>query len=223
MNINNATEELQKIFRKFNEIKFNNELDDPILIIQTQGKKAAGGWCTAKKVWTNKEKTEFKFEITVCAEYLTKGIEHICNVILHEMVHLWQLQNDIKGCSNGNVYHNKKYKNEAINRGLNVDHAEIIGWSMTSLNDDTKELIKSFNIDENAFEWFRLLSDDLQDKENKPKKKRQSHQKKYTCPVCEAEIKSKDKIKALCIECNVAFEPEEPEDEEDDENDLDDE
>ena len=71
------------------------------------------------------------------------------------MVHLYNGLNKVEDTSNNYVYHNKKFKTEAEKRGLIIEHAKTIGWSVTTLKPETKELIKSFNINEQVFEYYR--------------------------------------------------------------------
>jgi hypothetical protein len=82
-------------------------------------------------------------------------VDEICATLLHEMVHLHNALEKISDTSNNYVYHNKRFKHEAEEHGLVIERAKTIGWSVTTLKPETKELIKTFNIDEKVFEYYR--------------------------------------------------------------------
>ena len=116
------------------------------------------GTCSVNRIWLYHKETGSdysKYEITISAEYLNRPVEEICATLLHEMVHLYNGLNKVEDTSNNFVYHNKKFKTESEKRGLIIEHAKTIGWSVTTLKPETKELIKSFNINEQVFEYYR--------------------------------------------------------------------
>jgi len=196
-----ATTELYRVFNEFNVKYFDSELIEPIIIIQSSGKhKNTNGWCTNYKAWSNEEELSRKFEITMTAEYLNRPIYNVMGTQLHEMIHLYCTANNIVDCSNNNRYHNKKFKEEAEKRGLIIEHAKTIGWSVTTLTEETKQFIDSLNIKQDAFKFFRELPI-AKEKEVKGKSKTL----KYECPTCHIEIKSKEEVKVLCQKCNVLF------------------
>lgn len=50
--IDKLNSELNRFFDMLNNQYFNDELEKPIIIAQTNGKdKSTMGWCTTKKVW----------------------------------------------------------------------------------------------------------------------------------------------------------------------------
>jgi hypothetical protein len=197
--------ELNIAFNKLNDKIFGNCLVQPIILIQTNGRRTnVLGWCTVKRIWKKKDKTEERYEITICAEYLTRPINELMSTMIHEMVHLYNLMNDVKDVSNGNIYHNKKFKEEAENRGLIVEHAPTIGWSVTTLSDELIELIKSLNIDESVFDWARELP--IKEIKGTGKGKRKKNIIQYQCPSCETIIKAKKELHAMCKDCEVLFE-----------------
>ena len=148
--------ELYRIFDLFNKKFFDNKLEYPIIIIQSKRKNTLGT-CSVNRVWKNKEtenKNE-KYEITLSAEHLHRPIEELCGTLLHEMIHLYCSLNNIKDTSNNHVYHNKNFKAEAEKRGLIIEYAQSIGWSVTTLQPNTKDLIKTFEIKEDLFLYYR--------------------------------------------------------------------
>lgn len=51
--------------------------------------------------------------------------------MLHECVHLWNMQQGVKDTSRGGAYHNKKFRDAAVARDLDIRHDPRIGWSFT--------------------------------------------------------------------------------------------
>jgi predicted SprT family Zn-dependent metalloprotease len=200
MNINDYLSEVKNFFDCFNRDLFNDELPEPILIIQSAGKKKFLGWCTRKQVWQSKDGSETKYEITVTSEYLTRPIEEIAETVLHEMIHLHNNINEIRDVS-GMYYHNEKYKNAAEDHGLNVEKIPVGGWTKTSFNDQGWEAFKRINVDIDAFDFARVVP---AEKEKKEKEKKPKH--KYVC-ACGNEIKAKKEINITCNDCESKFEP----------------
>jgi rubrerythrin len=208
-NIKMAVEELHKAFYLLNKHKFNSELLEPAILIQTSGKhKNAYGWCSVDKIWSDTKKKEHRHEITICAEYLNRPLYNLMSTLLHEMVHLHNILNEIKDVSRGNTYHNKKFKETAEARGLIISFDKKIGWSISELNQDTKVLIDTFNLNQEAFTIAR------RGEEIEGKTKKKSSMRKYTCPECGTIIRATKEVNVICADCDVPFQLEETEDDE---------
>ncbi len=199
LNIN----ELYRVFDLLNEKLFNNQLEIPVLLIQSKRRNILGT-CSVNRIWANKnsEKAKKNYEITISAENLDRTIEEIVATLLHEMIHLHCSLNDIKDTSNNHVYHNKKFKQEAEDHGLIITYAQTIGWSVTILKDETKKLIATFKINEKLFEYYR----------NVPQISRVAREKKkrnkYKCP-CHVCITSVKELNIICGDCKQPFVKEE--------------
>lgn len=146
--ITKTINELDKIFDNLNKEFFEDKLIKPVIIVQSKVKKNMLGSCSVNPVWLNKndEEKDKRYEITVSAEYLNRSLEQIVATLLHETVHLYCSQNQIKDTSNNCVYHNKKFKEEAEKRGSIIELAKTIGWSVTTLKPETEELIKNLKL-----------------------------------------------------------------------------
>lgn len=189
--------ELHRAFKMFNEELFKGELPEPAILIQSRGnKKLTLGWCTVGKVWKNEYTHEERYEINLVAEALNRGIYPVMATLLHEMVHLHNLVKDIKDTSRGNTYHNMKFKTMAEEHGLNVEHADKIGWSVTTLQPTTMSLIDAGNFDEAVFSFARKSFAEGE----KPKKKKTSS-RKYVCPECGTTIRASKDVLVLCGLC----------------------
>lgn len=207
-NIKLITSELHKAFHFLNGAFYNNKLPEPSILIQSKGnRKNVLGWCTVNKVWTDYSTNEKRYEITLVAEYLNKGMLAIICTLLHEMAHLYNLVNNIQDVSRSGTYHNKKFKQTAENGGLIIEHDKRLGWSLSKLQPRTINLIKNSDIKEEAFTIYKSNfeekeKDDEDDKEDEPKKKKM----KYICNSCETIIVSDKELNVLCQDCNEVFE-----------------
>lgn len=215
-------EKLECLFSKFNEKFFAGALENPIITVSPDTTKGAYGWCTTWKAWSNKQleqkktvdlatmskedlenlkKDEGFYEINICAEHLARPFEQIAETLLHEMVHLYNLQIGIQDTSRGGTYHNKKYKEAAEQHGLNVEKDAKYGWTKTSLNDEAKAFVD--NLQDKKFELYRKRFPKIP---SAAKTKQSS--RKYICPVCDCIIRATKEVHVICGDCNVEFEEE---------------
>lgn len=222
----NATNELYRIFDALNNKYFENALPKVVITIQSSVK--AYGHFSANR-WKNKaeeneiipdkeievaknENEVIKYhEINIAAEHLKRNIYHLCATLQHEMIHLYCHINDIKDTSNGNVYHNKRFKKEAELRGLYIDKAPTIGWSVTEPTEEFMEFVDDLKVKKELFNFFRKISMKIPS-EKAPNKKTT----KYTCPGCSEAVRGPLGLNILCKDCNLTMEPKDYGKEEDD-------
>lgn len=190
---------LEDLFQKFNVKFFNNELEKPVITVSPDTTKGAYGWCTAWKAWKDHEDSEGYYEINMCAEHLNRPFEETCGTLIHEMVHLINLQNEIQDTSRSGTYHNKKFKQTAEQYGLVVEKSESSGWCITRLNDEAAEYINSLN--EEGFKLHRR-------KILKVKTSSSSSSRKYMCPQCGTIIRATKEVRVICSDCDIEFEEE---------------
>lgn len=191
-----VTQELNKLFDELNKIKFSNNLEKPIIVVQSDKRAKAYGWCSLKKVWVENEQE--KYEITITAEFLNRPYEEICGTMLHEMVHLYNIQNEIKDNSNNGIYHNKKFKESAETFGLVVDKSEKYGWAITKLNQQNIDLVNKFDINKDVFKLYKKVFK-KEEKEDKTKSWG------YECPKCGTKFTYRKKLNLICGDCKTAF------------------
>ena len=91
-------EKLESLFSKFNEQFYEGKIQKPVIAVSPDTTKGAYGWCTSWKAWTtaNDSEDDGYYEINMCAEHLNRSFSEICSTLLHEMVHFWNLQNDVQ-------------------------------------------------------------------------------------------------------------------------------
>ena len=129
---------LEKIFRAVNARYFNNELEEPI----EKNQAVVGHQVTATTdpedatvtyLWQRGNGT--RHELNIGAGTLDRPIENVVATLLHECVHLWNLQKGIQDTSRGGQYHNKRFKAMAEQCDLKISYDPRIGWSITEPTD----------------------------------------------------------------------------------------
>lgn len=91
--------QLGTLFSKFNDRFYDGKLPKPVITVSPDSTKGAYGWCTSWKAWTDKENADMNegyYEINLCAEYLSRPIDLVCETLLHEMVHLFNLEQKVQ-------------------------------------------------------------------------------------------------------------------------------
>lgn len=204
-------EKLESLFSKFNERFYDGELQKPIITVSPDGRGRSYGWCTAWRAWSDsgknidasemslqeriKMENEGFYEINICAEYLSRSLNDVAETLLHEMVHLYNLQFGISDTSRSGTYHNKNYKKSAEEHGLIAEKDKKYGWTRTKLSDSTKEYVESLGISQ------FMLCRRFQSETNL---KKQSV-RKYVCPICECKVRATKTVRIICANCNVPF------------------
>lgn len=190
--------ELHKIFHFLNDKVFQNELPLPTVTIQSRGKRNALGWCSQNPIWLNKEETDKRHEINICAENANMKVIDILEIMLHEMCHYYADLHEIKTTSRGGTFHNKKFKEIAEKFGLIVTKTQKYGYADTKLSNDMMQLAQDNKFDQEAFQLYRINDEGL------ISKKRGSI--KHTCPDCNAVARSTKEMVLICGKCNSEME-----------------
>ena len=196
---------LNKIFDLLNAEYFENTLSRPTITIQSTP-KAYGHFSLREDTWISK--LGGTHEINVGAGTLSRPIEDVVATLLHEMVHYYNYENGIQDCSRGNTYHNKRFKQAAEERGLNVSHSDKYGWSHT---EPTEELI-DFVIENDLTDILINRNDGMSFFTGKTgthsggveitgKPPRTSSTRKYICPCCGMSVRATRTVRIACIDC----------------------
>ena len=195
--------ELEDLFEVFNEKYFDSGLSRPVITVSPDTtKRGMFGWCTEWKAWQNKDSGEGYYEINVCAEHLSRPFADVAGTMLHEMVHLFDVEQGVKDTSRSGTYHNVSFKAAAEAHGLNVEKDPKYGWSKTVLNADALKETNNYMafIGKDSFSLYR---------EAEPKEEKKGGKKgssiKYVCPMCGAIIRATKKVRVICADCGVEF------------------
>ncbi len=183
---------LMSAFNSINTNFFEGKLEKVIITLKEGAKKNAFGWIEIHTNW--RQGKEERHEINISADFLDRPINHIIATLMHEMCHLYAIQNDIKDTSRANIYHNKKFKEIAEKHGLIVEFSEHIGYSRTSLNPDTAIWV-SENISINSFKLVKKI----QIADSKGGKPKQST-RKYVCPCCGLIVRATKECNISCMD-----------------------
>jgi len=203
---------LEKIFRTINADSFGGEIEEPIITIQTT--PGAYGHVTVGKTWKRGEET--RHELNIAADWLDRPIENVVATMIHEMVHLLNIQRGVQDCSRGGSYHNRKFKDEAEKHMLKISKDERYGWTITEPTDELLEYILQQGWED--LEMARGLhfgvggssggkaaggSGGVPGGVQKPKG---SNSRKYVCPCCGAIVRTTRDLEIICKPCMVEFE-----------------
>ena len=206
---NRVTQYLNKVFKLINSKYFDNELEMPTITIQST--VGAYGHVTTSKVWKT-ESGKASYELNIGADYLDRPIENIVATLIHEGCHLYAMQNGIKDTSNRGVYHNKRFKALAEDRGLIIEKHSRYGWTITTPSEATF----NFCIDNNLQEVLitrhtGITFTGVGTGKNgngtpvKPTAPKKGNSIKWICPCCGAIVRSTKILNIVCGDCNEKF------------------
>lgn len=203
-----ALGQLEKMFRELNHDKFGDELETPIITIQSTPR--AYGHVTCGKIWKKSDDTEC-LELNIGAGTVNRPIENVVSTLLHEMVHIYNMQHNIQDCSRGNTYHNKHFKEKAESVGLVIDYSKRVGWSITSPSDDLILYIadkgwRDIQIGrEEGIQFPRFGTGKTGDSGKIPvdgkRIKKPSSTRKLQCPVCGNSVRATKDVNIICGDC----------------------
>ena len=206
---NRVTQYLNKVFKLINSEYFDNELEMPTITIQST--VGAYGHVTTSKVWKT-ESGKASYELNIGADYLDRPIENIVATLIHEGCLLYAMQNGIKDTSNRGVYHNKRFKALAEDRGLIIEKHSRYGWTITTPSEATI----NFCIDNDLQEVLitrhtGITFTGVGTGKNgngtpvKPTAPKKGNSIKWICPCCGAIVRSTKILNIVCGDCNEKF------------------
>ena len=198
-----AVSQLEHIYNSLNADFFAGELPTPIITVQS--KPGTMGHCSVSKIWQRKD--DKTYELNIAAEVLNYPIEETCDTFLHEMVHLYCREHDIKEVSRGGKYHNKRFKAIAEEHGLTCVPCGQYGWNTTpgdnlveyALNKGWNEILLGRNTLPPA---MRMGATGTAQPGAVPGgEKRPSSTRKLICPKCSQSVRATRKVNILCGDC----------------------
>ena len=193
------------MFRALNKKYFDGALEEPIITIQSTPR--AYGHVTVAKSW--RRGLENRHELNIGAGTLDRPIENITATLLHEMVHLWNIQTGVQDTSRGGQYHNKKFRDAATARDLDIIYDSRIGWSITQPTEALCDFISEqgwTDIAMTRIEWGSPPSgagsgNAAGSATAKPTGAANAHHRKYACPCCGNSVRATKEVHILCIDC----------------------
>ena len=194
---------VSKIWNAINERYYSNELQLPVTIT-IQSTVSAYGHCSCNPIWSNG--VIDSYEINLGAEYINRPIENVVATLIHESCHLWAIQEGIKDTSG--YYHNKKFRDLAVARGLDIQKHEKYGWTITSPTDETIMFCLDYGFED--IELGRQTSFGFGgiggDKSGNggvmvPRTKKPSNYRRYVCPCCGTIARTTKDARLICGDC----------------------
>lgn len=198
---------LVKLFKMLNESLFENTLSTPVITIQSTPK--AYGHITVGKVWTADEQE--RHELNIGAGTLSRPIEETVATLIHEMVHLYNIQQGKQDTSRGYTYHNKVFKEEAEKRLLHIDHHPTYGWTITSPTDDLLQWCIDHDVIDIGIsrnDGYQRITPPAGGSRNTPPTPttyvppKKSITRKYICPCCRNSVRATKAVNIICADCN---------------------
>lgn len=186
---------LQAAFNAINRDFYGGELEKVIITVKEGRKEGTLGTFYTAKDWI--QNGTARHEINISANYIgQRTVEQTITTLMHEMVHLYNCQNNIKDTTRSGLYHNKKFKQTAEAHGLDVQFANDIGWSLTTPTPQTAKWIAD-NIPIKSFGVYKQVADKISGGKSKSK---QSMVKKV-CPCCGNIARVTSEYKLICGDC----------------------
>lgn len=195
---------IEKMYRQLNIDKFDGKLEEPVITVMDT--KGAYGHVTCSKVWRTKDAT--RYELNIAAGTLSRPIENVVSTLLHEMVHIYCMANNIQDTSRGTTYHNKRFKEQAEKVGLIITYDKRIGWSITA----PSESLIDYIIEQG---WTDILmnrgiarkdltgaSPTSPDDAGEESPKKPSSTRKYICPSCGMSVRATKDVRIKCMDCD---------------------
>lgn len=199
---------LEKMFRVLNAHYFGSKIEEPIITIQSTPK--AYGHVTVAKAWTRGQNGETRRELNIGAGTLDRPIENVVATLLHEMVHLYNLQNVVKDTSRGGNYHNKKFKETAEKVDLNISYDSRIGWSITEPTEALIDFIISQGWEDirmsrnEGFTAIGIGGKGGAAATGTGTAVKKGNSRKLVCPSCGVSVRAtRDGLHLLCMDCSM--------------------
>lgn len=189
---------LEKMYQSLNADLFGGQLVTPAITIQST--PSVYGRVSCQKIWKSDDLETY--ELNIGAGTLNRPIENVVTTMVHEMVHIYHLQNDIQDTSRGGTYHNKKFKEKAESVGLVIGHDARYGWAITAPGESLIAYVKVHNWKDILLHRDELVTVGGKSGSNGGSGARKpSSTRKYICPRCGASVRATRAIKIICGDC----------------------
>lgn len=206
---NRTVQYMNKVFKLINNDYFDSELEMPTITIQST--VGAYGHVTTSKVWKN-ERGNASYELNIGADYLSRPIENIVATLIHEGCHLYAMQNGIKDTSNRGIYHNRRFKQLAEARGLDISRHERYGWTITEPTEATLDFCIANDLQDVMITRQSTISfagigipKSGNNGIKRPVATKKGNSIKWVCPHCGAIVRSTKIVNIMCGDCHEQF------------------
>ena len=218
-------EKLENVFSKLNSRFFDGELKKPVITVASDAKGKCLGWCTAYKAWHENENLNEKlfknatpdeikamydkgfYEINIVAEHLSRPFKEIVETLLHEMIHLYNLQHDIKDTSRSGTYHNTKFRDACVGHGLVASKDARYGYCITKLDEEGEKFVATLgNQDFGICRTFPIIFGNGEKGQTAVMSEPKQRVRKYVCPFCGISVRATKSVNILCGDCNKKME-----------------
>lgn len=129
---------MQGAYNKLNTFCFDGTLPHLMITFESGAKHKAYGWAYTKKMWDTSN--GMKYSIVIATEFL-RDHENVLRTLVHEMCHIYAMENGLKDTSRGGYYHNNTFKEIAEKAHL-ICTKERQGWATRSEDDALKAVYK---------------------------------------------------------------------------------
>ena len=193
---------LGKLYDHINAELFGGELVKPVITVQTDERNKTNGWWSQGKVWRENADDDGEHELNITAQQLHRPINEIAATLIHEMCHQYATCHELKDTSRSGNYHNKLFRKIAETHGLKVECVAKIGWSHTTLTDETATMITEFAAANPPTVIYRIPVMKYQITKN-------TSTRKYICPICGQSVRATKRVNIMCMDCNAPMVEEE--------------
>lgn len=198
---------LERAYEVLNATYYDNTL--PRVVINTAKARGCYGYFTTSKVW--RDTNDCYFEISITPDYgLARDIYSVLSTLQHECIHCYCATRNppLHEVSRNGRYHNKIFRDLAVERDLIIGYDSRIGYSITSPSQNLIDFVDSQgwgNID-----LSRTADNDItlpigpNTTTRKP-----THIRKYLCPNCGISVRASKAVNIACLDCGIQMEIEE--------------
>lgn len=209
-NYRRAVQYMHKLYNLINNEYFGNELEEIALTIQESSRTY--GHISVSETWFTTNGKGLK-ELNISANYLTRPIENLITTLIHECSHLYNLQHGIKDTSNGNVYHNKRFKKTAEEMGhIIIEKHDKYGWTISNPSEETIDFCIRNGLEDiqigrqNTYSFGGFSGTSNGDTTpTRPRTTKPTSTRKYICPKCNNSFRATKDINVICEDCNEKF------------------
>ena len=195
---------LEQAYEVLNKHYYDNTL--PRVVINTAKARGCYGYFTTSKVW--RDLNDCYFEISITPDYgLARDIYSVIATLQHECLHCYCATRNppLHEVSRNGRYHNKIFRDLAVERDLIIGYDPKIGYSITSPSQNLIDFIDSQgwgNID-----LSRTADNDIalpigtNGRTSKP-----THIRKYQCHNCGISVRASKEVRIACCDCDTVME-----------------